>query len=159
MASSADSQRGRLDGVTPDDTDIGGVGLKLTAERCGSAGACVWMREGFVPVLDELTALQVDAIRATAAAHDRDPDELALELMHLLAADKTSEAIDVTPAIPALTTDHDDTVRILLPLKETAVTNAHEDEDLHRGRRRRGRWIVDGRRRGAGRRQNRGMDR
>jgi len=35
--------------------------------------------------------------------------------MHLLAADKTSEAIDATSAIPALTTDHDDTVRILLP--------------------------------------------
>ena len=63
-----------------------------------------------MPVLNELTALQADAIRATAAAHDRDPDELALELMHLLAADKTSEAIDATPAIPALTTDHDDTV-------------------------------------------------
>jgi hypothetical protein len=117
------------------------------------------MREAFVPVLDELTALQADAIRATAAAHDRDPDELALELMHLLAADKTSEAIDATPAIPALTTDHDDTVRILLPLKGTAVTNAHEDEDLHRGRRMRGRWIVDGWRRGAGHRQSRGMSR
>jgi hypothetical protein len=115
------------------------------------------MREAFVPVLDELTAIQADAIRATAAAHDRDPEELALELMHLLAADKTSEAIDATSAIPALTTDHDDTVRILLPLKETAVTNAHEDEDLHRGRRMRRRGIVNGR--GAGRRQSRGMGR
>jgi hypothetical protein len=37
---------------------------------------------------------------------------------HLFAADKRPEAIDATPAIPALTTDHDDTVRILLPLKE-----------------------------------------
>jgi hypothetical protein len=74
------------------------------------------LREAFfVPVLNELTAIQADAIRATAAAHDRDPDELAPELMHLLAADKTSEAIDATSAIPALTTDHDDTVRILLP--------------------------------------------
>ena len=154
---SADSQRGRLDGVAPDYTDTGGVGLRLTDERLGSAGACLLVREAFVPVLDELTVIQADAIRATAAAHDRDPDELALELMHLLAADKTSEAIDAPCAIPAPTTDHYDTVRILLPLEGTAVTNAHEDEDLHRGRRMRGRWIVDGRRRGAGRRQRRGM--
>ncbi len=70
-----------------------------------------------MPVLNELTAIQADAIRATAAAHDRDPDELALELMHVLATEETPEAIDATPAIPALTTDHDDTVRILLPLK------------------------------------------
>jgi hypothetical protein len=109
------------------------------------------MREAFVPVLNELTAIQADAIRATAAAHDRDPDALARELMHLLAADKTSEASDATSAIPALTTDHDDTVRILLPLKGIAVTDAHADEDLHRGRRMRKRWIVDGRRgQGAG---------
>jgi hypothetical protein len=101
--------------VLPDYTDTGGVGLRLTAERCGSTGACLLMQEAFVPVLDELTIIQADAIRATAAAHDRDPDELAPELMHLLAADKTSEAIDATSAIPALTTDHDDTVRILLP--------------------------------------------
>jgi hypothetical protein len=93
------------------------------------------MREAFVPVLNELTAIQADAVRATAAAHDRDPDALARELMHLLAADKTSAASDATSAIPALTTDHDDTVRILLPLKGIAVTNAHEGEDLHRGRR------------------------
>ena len=156
---SADSQRGRLDGVAPDYTDTGGVDPGLTAERCGSAGAFSWMREAFVPVLNELTALQADAIRATAAAHDRDPDEVARELMHLLAADKTSEPIDASCAIPALTTDHYDTVRILLPLEGTAVTNAHEDEDLHRGRRLRGRWIVDGWRRGAGRRQRRGMSR
>jgi hypothetical protein len=71
-----------------------------------------------VTVLNELTAIQADAIRATAAAHDRDPEELAVELMHLLAVDTTSEAIDATPAIPALTTDHDDTVRILLPWSE-----------------------------------------
>jgi hypothetical protein len=116
------------------------------------------MREAFVPVLNELTAIQADAVRATAAAHDRDPDALARELMHLLAADETSEASDATSAIPALTTDHDDTVRILLPLNVTAVTDAHADEDLHRGRRMRGRWIVDGRR-GAGRRQRRGMGR
>jgi hypothetical protein len=116
------------------------------------------MREAFVPVLNELTAIQADAIRATAAAHDRDPDALALELMHLLAADETSEASDATSAIPALTTDHDDTVRILLPLKGIAVTDAHADEDLHRGRRMRKRWIVDGRR-GAGRRQRGGMGR
>ena len=62
-----------------------------------------------MPVLDELTAIQADAIRATAAAHDRDPDELALELMHLLVAEKTPEAIDASPAICAFTTDHDDT--------------------------------------------------
>ncbi len=68
-------------------------------------------------VLNELTAIQADAIRATAAAHDRDSDELASELLHLLAADQAPEATDATPAIPALTTDHDDTVRILLPLK------------------------------------------
>ncbi len=55
------------------------------------------MPEAFVPVLDELTAIQADAIRATAAAHDRDPDELALELMHLLVAEKTPEAIDAVP--------------------------------------------------------------
>ncbi len=73
------------------------------------------MGEALVPVLDELTAIQADAICATAAAHDRDPDELALELIHLFAADKRPEAID---AIPALTTDHDDTARILLSLKE-----------------------------------------
>jgi hypothetical protein len=76
------------------------------------------MGRTFVPALDELTAIQADAIRATAAAHDRDPEELALELLHLLAADKTFEAIDATPAIPALTIDHDDTVRILLPCME-----------------------------------------
>ena len=70
-----------------------------------------------VPVLDELTAIQADAIRATAAAHDRDPDELALELMHLLVTEKTPEAIDASPAICAFPTDHDVTVRILLPLK------------------------------------------
>ncbi|SFU08828.1 hypothetical protein SAMN05660657_05565 [Geodermatophilus amargosae] len=71
-----------------------------------------------MPVLNELTAIQADAIRATAAVHDRDSDELARELMHLLAVAKTPEAIDATPAIPALTTDHDDTVRILLPMKK-----------------------------------------
>ena len=38
--------------------------------------------------------------------------------MHLLAADTTPETIDATPAVPALTTDHDDTVRILLPVKK-----------------------------------------
>lgn len=53
-----------------------------------------------------------------AAAHERDPDELARELSHLLAADKTPEAIDATPAIPALTTDHDNTVPIMLPFKK-----------------------------------------
>jgi hypothetical protein len=75
------------------------------------------MEEAFVLVLDELTAIQADAIRATAAAHDRDPEELALELMHLLVTEETAEAINAPPATPALTTDHDDTVRILLPLK------------------------------------------
>ena len=109
-----------------------------------------------MPVLDGLTVVQADAVRATAAAHDRDPDELVLELVHLLAADETSEAIDATSAIPALTTDHDDTVRILLTLDGPAVTDAHEDEDLHRGRRMRGRCIVDGLRRRAGRRRRRG---
>ncbi len=66
-------------------------------------------------VLNELTAIQAAAIRATAATHDRDPDELTLELMHLLAVNKTPDTVDATPAIPALTTDHEDTVRILLP--------------------------------------------
>ena len=69
-----------------------------------------------MPVLDELTAIQADAIRATATAHDRDPEELALELMHLLITEETAEAINAPPTTPALTTDHDDTVRILLPL-------------------------------------------
>ncbi len=62
-----------------------------------------------MPVLDELTAIQADAIRATAAAHDRDPEALALELMHLLITEETAEAINASPATPALTTDHDDT--------------------------------------------------
>ncbi len=62
-----------------------------------------------MPVLDELTAIQGDAIRATAAAHDRDPEELALELMHLLITEETAEFINA-PATPALTADHDDTV-------------------------------------------------
>ena len=75
------------------------------------------LEKAAVPVLNELTAIQADAIRATATAHDRDPDELASELIHLSAADKAPEAIDAPPAVPALTTDHDDTVRILLPLK------------------------------------------
>jgi hypothetical protein len=75
------------------------------------------MEEAFVPVLDELTAIQADAIRATAAAHYRDPEELALELMHLLITKETAEAINAPPTTPALTTDHDDTVRILLPWK------------------------------------------
>ena len=70
-----------------------------------------------MPVLDELTAIQADAIRATAAAHDRDPEELALELMHLLIVQKTPGAINASPVTPALTADHDDTVRILLPLE------------------------------------------
>jgi hypothetical protein len=38
--------------------------------------------------------------------------------MHLLAADQAPGAIGAAPAIPALTTDHDDTVRILLPPKK-----------------------------------------
>ena len=100
-----------------------------------------------MPVLDELTAIQTDAIRATAAAHDRDPDELALELMHLLAADKTPEAIDAASPIPALTTDHDDTVRILLPLKDCSDQRS-QGRGPASGRRMRGRWIVNGWRRG-----------
>jgi hypothetical protein len=55
------------------------------------------MGEAFVPVLDELTAIQADAIRATAAAHDLDPEELALKLRHLLIAQKTPEAITAVP--------------------------------------------------------------
>ncbi len=70
-----------------------------------------------MPVLDELTAIQADAIRATAAAHDLDPEQLALELRHLLIAEETPEAINVPSVTPALTADHDDTVRILLPLE------------------------------------------
>ena len=62
-----------------------------------------------VPVLDELTAIQADAIRATAAAHNRDPEELALELRHLLIAQKTPEAITAAPVASELTADHDDT--------------------------------------------------
>jgi hypothetical protein len=77
------------------------------------------MGEALVPVLDELTAIQADAIRATAAAHDCDPEELALELMHLLIAQRTPEAINAPPVTPALTADHDDTVRILLPLEDS----------------------------------------
>jgi hypothetical protein len=80
------------------------------------------MGKALVPVLDELTAIQADAIRATAAAHDRHPDELALELTNLLVAEKTPEAKDASPAIGAFTTDHDDTVRILLPLDGTSVS-------------------------------------
>ena len=83
----------------------------LSASQCWRIS--IWMEVLFVPVLDELTAIQANAIRATAAAHDRDPEELALELMHLLVAEKTPEAIDASPAICALTTDHDDTVRFL----------------------------------------------
>jgi hypothetical protein len=78
------------------------------------------MGEALVPVLDELTAIQTDAIRATAATHDRDPEELALELMHLLIAQKTPGAINAPPVTPALTADHDDTVRILLPLEDSS---------------------------------------
>ena len=90
----------------------------MIAERFAVLAHVLKMGEALVPVSDELTALQADAIRATAAAHDRDPDELALELMHLLVAEKTPEAIDASPAICAFTTDHDDTVRILLPMEE-----------------------------------------
>jgi hypothetical protein len=90
----------------------------MIAERFALLAHVLKMGEALVPVLDELTALQADAIRATVAAYDRDPDELALELMHLLVAEKTPEAIDASPAICAFTTDHDDTVRILLPMKE-----------------------------------------
>ncbi len=68
--------------------------------------------------MDELTPVQADAIRATAAAHDRDPDKLALELIPLLVAEESAEAIEAAPVVPALTADHDDTVRILLPLKD-----------------------------------------
>ena len=75
------------------------------------------MGEALVPVLDELTAIQADAIRATAAAHDLDPEQLALELRHLLIAEEIPEAINVPPVTPALTADHDDTIRILLPLE------------------------------------------
>ena len=62
---SADSRRGRLDGVAPGHTRTGG-GPTLTAERSGSAGACSLTREALVPVLVELTVVQADAIRATA---------------------------------------------------------------------------------------------
>jgi hypothetical protein len=77
-----------------------------------------------VPALDELTAIQADAVRATAAAHDRDPEDLAVELQHLLTADPAPGAVDAVPAIPAPATPvpatpvpatDDDTVRILLP--------------------------------------------
>ena len=37
-------------------------------------------------VWDELTPVQSDAIHATAAAHDLDPEELAAELLPLLRA-------------------------------------------------------------------------
>ena len=61
----------------------------MIAERFAVLAHVLKMGAALVPVLNELTAIQADAIRATAAAHDRDPDELALELMHLLVADKT----------------------------------------------------------------------
>jgi hypothetical protein len=37
-------------------------------------------------VWDELTPVQVDAVHATATAHDRDPEQLAAELLPLLRA-------------------------------------------------------------------------
>src|SRR3712207_8342839 len=83
---------------------------------------------GLVPVLDELTAIQADAIRATAAAHNRDPEELALELRHLLIAQKTPEAITAAPVASARMADHDDTVRTLLPLEETPRSEEHTSE-------------------------------
>src|SRR3712207_8290193 len=55
---SADSQRGRLDGVAPGHTRTGGVGPTLTAERSGSSGARLVTREALVPLLDELTVIQ-----------------------------------------------------------------------------------------------------
>ncbi len=123
MPSSADSRRGHLDGVVSRlhrhrrrglRRDRSAPPLSAPAVRAHAQS----IREAFVPVLNELTAIQANAIRATAAAHDRNPDELARELLHLLAADQAPGAIDATPAIPALTTDHDDTVRILLPPKK-----------------------------------------
>jgi hypothetical protein len=125
MPSSADSRRGPLDGVlsrlhqhlrrgTRSDRPAPPLSAWAVVTHAHS------LEEAAVPVLNELTAIQADAIRATATAHDRDPDELASELIHLLAADETPgaiEAIDATPAVPALTTARDDTVRILLPLK------------------------------------------
>ena len=89
----------------------------MIAERFAVLAHALKMRGAPAPVLDELTPVQTDAIRATAAAHDRDPEELALELMHLLITEETAEAINAPPATPALTADHDDTVRILLPLQ------------------------------------------
>ncbi len=83
--------------------------------------------------MDELTAIQADAIRATAAAHDRNPKELALELMHLLIAQKTPEAINAPHVTPALTADHDDTVRILLPLEDSSEPFPVADGWLVRG--------------------------
>jgi hypothetical protein len=96
----------------------------MIAERFAVLAHALKMKGAPAPVLDELTPVQTDAIRATAAAHDRDPDELALELMHLLATKKTPETIDVSPAVCAFTTDHDDTVRILLPLKAISVSHS-----------------------------------
>jgi hypothetical protein len=123
MPSSADSQRGPLGGV---DTRRHRHRRRWFRSDCSARPMSAWtvpahtppLEKASVPVLNELTAIQADAIRATAAAHDRDPDELALELMHLLAADKAPKAIDAPAAIPALTIDHDDTVRILLPVKK-----------------------------------------
>ena len=89
----------------------------MAAERFAVLTHLHQMDKLIVSILDELTAIQADAISATAAAHDRDPEELALELMHLLITEETAEAINAPPATPALTADHDDTVRILLPLQ------------------------------------------
>ena len=123
MPFSADSWRGRIDGASSwlnrhwrrrsqSDRSV----LPLTALAVG------WRHhltgETLLSVLTELTAIQAAAIRATAAAHDRNPDELALEFMHLLATDEAPRASDATPTIPELTTDHHDTVRILLPRNE-----------------------------------------
>ena len=92
----------------------------MAAERFAMLAHLHSMDEPFVPVLEELTAIQADAIRATAAAHDRNPAELALELMHLLIIEETAEVIKDSPVTPALTADHDDTVRILLPLEDSS---------------------------------------
>lgn len=46
--------------------------------------------EGPVGVWDSLTRVQADAVRATAAATGRDPDELARELQSLLCSPRES---------------------------------------------------------------------
>jgi hypothetical protein len=53
-------------------------------------------------VWDELTPVQSDAVLATAAAHDLDPEELAAELLPLLRARREdAPQVQTSPQPPA----------------------------------------------------------